>query len=480
VPHLDGPPFTLGVASGDPVADRVVLWTRLAPRPLEGGGMPDVPVPVEWQVATDERFGDVVARGVEVAEPRWGHSVHVDAGGLRPDARYWYRFRVGEHVSAVGRTRTAPAAGSAERGARLRFGFGSCQDWTSGLYTAYPHLVAEELDLMIWLGDYIYESGIGGESAPRHHDKATTQTLEDYRARYALYTGDPNLQAARAAQPWIVLWDDHEVANDYGGDADRAGTPAEQFRRRRAAAYQAWWENQPVRLAPPGADGSLSVARGLDWGGLARIHALDERQHRSARACAGSTKLVDDCPDRVDPQRSMLGAAPRDRFLGDLDTSRARWNLIANEVVMTRVRVAGLYNLDQWDGFAAEQRLVAERLARPDLNPLVLTGDIHAFAVADLKVDYDDPASPVVGTELVGGSISSVFPLPDLAVDVVRGLPDVHQFDGTRHGYAVVDLTADEARCRYRTVSTVTQPTADISTLAEMVVAAGRPGARLA
>jgi alkaline phosphatase D len=478
VPPIDGMPFGLGVASGDPLPDRVVLWTRLAPRPLDGGGMPDAPAPVLWEVATDERFAGVVARGAHVAEPRWAHSVHVDAVGLRPDSWYWYRFRVGDHVSPVGRTRTAPAAGAAV--SRARFGVGSCQNWTHGHYSAYPHLVDEDVDLMIWLGDYIYE-GAAAEGAVRPHRQGTAVSLDDYRARYGLYTGDPQLQAARAAMPWAVLWDDHEVLNNYGGDrppvgAAGPGTDLRGFALRRAAAYQAWWEHQPVRLDPPVA-GSLRVHRALDWGALARILVLDERQYRSDPACPDARGGVGDCPERTDPRRSMLGSDQRDWLLGQLDGTTATWNVLANEVVMSRYRLGGLYNLDQWDGFEAERRLVAGRLAaRPGLNPLVLTGDIHAFAVNDVKVDHDRPDEPVVATEIVAGSVSSVFGLPDAAVALLRGLPDVRLFDGARRGYAVVDLERDRAVARLRAVDTVMQPTSPIGTLATVEVEAGRPG----
>jgi alkaline phosphatase D len=471
VPRIGGSPFSLGVASGDPLPDRVVLWTRLAPQPLEGGGMPDAPAPVLWEVATDERFADVVARGAHVAEPRWAHSVHVDAVGLRPDSWYWYRFRVGDHLSPVGRTRTAPESG-ADTG-RVRFGFSSCQRWTDGHYSAYPHLIDEDLDLFCWLGDYIYEYDTSAGSV-RRHPRGTAWSLTDYRDRYGLHGSDLQLQAARAAVPWLVLWDDHEVVNNYGGGTSPSATP-----ERRAAAYQAWWEHQPVRIDPP-AGGALRIHRSLEWGRLARFYALDERQHRSPRACPELSSAVGDCPARTAADRTMLGGEQAGWLLGELDRTPPRWNVLANEVVMSRFRVLGQYNLDQWDGYEAERRRLIEHVAaRPGLNPLFITGDIHAFAVNDVKVDHDRAGAPAVGTEIVGGSISSVFGLSDTAAGLIRGLPDVHLLDGSHRGYAVVDLDSRHAVARLRAVRRVTQPTSEIDTLATVEIEAGRPGAHV-
>jgi alkaline phosphatase D len=473
-PRLDADPFTLGVASGDPRPDRVVLWTRLAPRPLAGGGMPDEDVPVVWEVATDAGMATIVQAGAVTAQTRYGHSVHVDAAGLDPDRRYWYRFTVGAHRSPVGRTRTAPAADALPAGGRLRFGFGSCQAYPDGYYTAYPHLVEEDLDLMVWLGDYIYEGDYGGSDTVRKHNSPTVTTLEEYRNRYALYTGDPLLQAARAAQPWLVLWDDHEVANNYAG----GGSPAD-FRARRAAAYQAWWENQPVRLDPPSGP-DLAIHRTIAWGRLARFYALDERQYRDEQPCA-QPQDVGDCPERTGGARTLLGAAQRDWFLGELDRTTARWNVIANEVILAKTPITfggrQVFNLDQWDGYPAEQRQVlAELGSRPDLNPLVITGDVHAYGAADLKVDWDDPAAPVVASEFVGGSVTSNFLDGVRAQDVLTDIPWLKFADSTRHGYAVMEVTEDEARCRFRSVRTTVSEESPIDTIAEFTVAAGRAG----
>jgi alkaline phosphatase D len=468
------------VASGDPLPDRVILWTRLAPKPLEGGGMPQQDVDLTWEVAEDEGFRELKASGTTTTTPRWGHSAHVDATGLEPDTWYWYRFRLGDETSPVGRTRTAPAADATIGAEGVRFGFGSCQEWTNGYYTAYPHLVDEKLDLMVWLGDYIYEGGIGGDDSVRKHNSAQVVTLDEYRNRYGLYNGDPNLQAARAAQPWVVLWDDHEVENNYADDSSNKGGDPAAFRQRRAAAYQAWWENQPVRMDPPiGPD--LQIYRTLGWGQLVNFFVLDERQYRSAQIC-GNQLGVGNCADKDDPSRTMLGTEQRDWFFGELDKTKARWNVIANEVIMAKMPIAfgdpPVFNIDQWDGYSVERQMVVEKLAsRPDLNPLVITGDIHAFGMADLKTSWD-ATGPVVAAEFVGGSITSAFPLPGDARVLLAGADSIHYATGEKHGYAVMHLTEDEARCRFRAVDTVAVETSPASTIAEFVVKPGSPAAQ--
>ncbi|MEA3217376.1 MAG: alkaline phosphatase, partial [Acidimicrobiia bacterium] len=304
-PGLGRDPFRLGVASGDPLVDRVVLWTRLAPdADFDAvGGMPDQPVPLLWEM-TDDRgdFQQLVATGIAVAEPGAAHSVHVDVPGLPAERWFRYRFRIGPWTSAVGRTRTAPAA-NADAPA-LTLAVGSCQNWQSGYYTAYPYLVADQPDLVVWCGDYIYEGGAGGEG-PRRHDGPAAVTLDEYRNRYALYRSDPALQGAHAACPWVVTWDDHEVVDNYAAAVDSAGRGGDDFQSRRAAAYRAWWEHMPVRLpAPRGPD--LAVHREVRWGKLATLLILDGRQHRTPQPCGGG--LADLCQGRDAEDATMLGA----------------------------------------------------------------------------------------------------------------------------------------------------------------------------
>jgi len=470
--------FALGVASGDPLPDGVVLWTRLAPAPLEGGGMPVVDVPVRWQVAEDEAFATIAREGTAVAKPAWGHSVHVDVYGLRPGAWYFYRFLVGEQVSPVARARTAPALGAA--GDRLRFLVGTCQNWRDGYWPTWASAAGEDADLVLHLGDYIYESGVNGGDNVRAHNSAEVRTLVEYRNRYGLYKGDPALQAAHAACPWVVTWDDHEVENNYAGLLPEVPDEGPAFPARRAAAYQAWWEHMPVRMRPPtGPD--LRIHRSVDWGRLARFHVLDTRQYRSDQPC-GQADLGESCDARLDPTRTLLGAEQEAWLAGGL-ASDATWDVLANQVVMTSMPLAGtLYNLDQWDGYTGARARLLDRLAAPDVaNPVVLTGDIHAAGVGDVvDLDTHGPGAPAVATELVAPSISSRFDpsLADAAEQLIGELPHVRWVDVRRRGYIRCDVTPGELVARYQMASSVLTPDAPVATTTSWRVTAGQVGAQ--
>jgi alkaline phosphatase D len=345
-------PFSLGVASGDPLADSVVIWTRLAPNPLAGGGMPLVNVPVRWQVALDEKMKQVVRRGTVLATPELAHSVHVDVCGLEPNRWYWYQFQAGKEASPIGRTRTAPAFDNYI--SQLNFAFVSCQDWQNGYYTAYRHLAEENLDLVIHLGDYIYEYGLqpGG---PRQHNSPEIITLADYRDRYALYRTDSNLQAAHGAFPWIVTWDDHEVDNNYANLIPEDNQTQEAFRKRRANAYQAYYEHMPLRQSslPKGANALLY--RRLTFGNLAEFNVLDTRQYRTNQPCDDGLKPR--CPQAFDSNATMTGSKQEQWLTKGLDKSRSRWNVIAQQTMLAQYNFssspgAGVFNMDQWDGYA--------------------------------------------------------------------------------------------------------------------------------
>jgi alkaline phosphatase D len=480
-------PFKLGIASGSPTPDGVVLWTRLVPDLLaEDGGMTPEPVAVGWEVAADAGFRDIVQHGSATALPGFAHSVHVDVRGLAPARWYWYRFHAGDRggaaTSPVGRTRTAPAADATPE--RLRFAFASCQQFEHGYYAAYRHMAAEDLDLVIFLGDYIYEAS-WGRLLVRNHETPEATTLPAYRARYALYKGDPDLQAAHAAFPWISTWDDHEVANDYANATDEALDP--EFLARRAAAYRAYWEHMPLRQPPPEGPNLLLYTH-VDFGRLARFHVLDDRQYRDRQACQppgrGGSSFVADCAERLDPARTILGPA-QERWLDDgLARSPAQWNVLAQQTLMAQLdRLPGLgrrFWTDGWDGYpAARRRLLESIVARRAANPLVIGGDVHSTWAADLKLDFDDPRTPAVAAEVCGTSITSQGPSQARTLALLADNPHIKFADSEKRGYISVALTRREARAALRAVDDVRQRDATIATAATFVVEDGRPGVQL-
>jgi len=407
-------PFTLGIASGYPTPTSVVLWTRLAPAPLvPGGGMPPEVVAVQWEVASDERMSRIVQRGTASAVPAWAHAVHVEVVGLEPGRPYWYRFRAHRATSPIGRTRTAPAAGVVPD--RLRFAFASCQHYEQGFFGAYRHMAADDLDLIVFLGDYIYESSWGSNHV-RKYGAPEPHTLEDYRIRHALYKTDPDLRAAHAMVPWIFTWDDHEVSNDYADDRGEALNGREWFLARRAAAYQAYYEHMPLprQMVPFGPN--MRLHHRVMHGNLAQFHVLDDRQYRSHQPCTppgrGGSAVVEECADRLDPKLSILGTDQERWLETGLDRSRARWNVLAQQTVMAqRDLKAGpgqQFWTDGWDGYPMARRRLLEYVGqRKPANPVVIGGDVHSFWVTDLKPDFDDPRSSAVATEIVGTSITS-------------------------------------------------------------------------
>jgi alkaline phosphatase D len=495
--ELAGEPFTLGVASGDPTDSAVILWTRLAPDPLAGGGMPAEDLEVAWEVASDDTFAELVASGSAPALAALGHSVHVDATGLAPDTWYAYRFRIGDYTSPVGRTRTFPAAGAS---GSLRVGFGSCQNWEAGFYAAHRDATAQALDVFVWLGDYIYEYGPGefpleGPSGDvRVHSSAEVTDLDAYRNRYAQYKSDPDLQANHAARPWVVTWDDHEVDNDYAGDISQDDDPADAFRARRAQAYQAWYEHQPVRLDPP--DGpDYAIYRSLAWGDLVTLAITDGRQYRSDQPTDGefiplpgladaSLPLRTLSPTAQDPATTMLGADQQAWLIDTLTGSSATWKLWGQQVFMHGLSVLPgqdppLVVTDTWDGYFGNRKELLETLAAGGVeNLVVLTGDFHCATVGDVRADPYDLTSPVLATEFMATSISSSFPqaAADAAPLVLATNPQIKFFDA-RKGWTMLSVDADKVTAEYRGVVDPTDPESGVETLATFTVAAGVPGA---
>ncbi|MFF9216502.1 alkaline phosphatase D family protein [Streptomyces viridosporus] len=470
--------FSLGVASGDPLADGIVLWTRLAPDPLNGGGMPDRTVPVEWQLATDARFEGIVRRGTARARPAYGHSVHVDVRGLRPGTTYWFRFRAGGQLSPVGRTRTAPAPHSA--GGRLRVALASCQNWQHGYFTPYADMLEQDPDVVVFVGDYIYESTPSATGVRRHEGTGEPYGLAQYRNRYAQYRSDPDLAAMHAHAPFVVTFDDHEVDNDFAGEIpqDPDKQPHDAFVARLTAAYQAYYEHMPVRATAVPNGPHIRMYRRLEFGRLARLNVLDTRQYRSDQATSQE--------GAQDPSLTMLGAAQRRWLVDGLRRSPARWNLIASQIMMAetdlRAGPGKLWFYDAWDGYQAERNALLEEFARVR-NPVVLTGDRHLTMVGDLKADFADPESAVVGAEFVGTSISSNGDQDQAAFarewDPRRADNPHWKLLDAHRGYHLFDIRPDRIDARVRVVDTVVEPRATPSTLATLRVEAGRPGVHL-
>jgi len=471
-------PFTLGVASGEPAADGAVIWTRLAPHPLADdghGGMPPRTVEVEWEVAADERFTRIEQRGMTTAGPQAAHSVHVELAGLRPGADYFYRFRTDGHVSPAGRTRTAPGPGSPA--GPLTMCFASCSNYEQGWFTAYRRLAEEQPDLIAHLGDYQYEFPAGQAIAPggnvRDHAGPETVTLANYRQRYAQYKTDPDLQAAHAAAPWLVVFDDHEVADNWAGEVP--ATPQPAFRQRRAAALRAYYENMPLRRSSTPRGVGMQLYRRIHWGNLATFHLLDTRQYRADQAC--DDKFRTDCTQRLDPARALLGTE-QERWLADgFSRSRAGWDVLGQQVFFSQLDLTPGpgrgFNPDAWDGYAAARdRVVAGLVASPVRNAVVLTGDIHSHWAAEVHRDFDDPSSPVVATELVTTSISSGGDGSDSRHDLATVLsenPHIRYFSN-RRGYVRTRITRDELRAEFRVVPFVSRPGAPVHTGASFVV----------
>jgi len=480
---VTGYPFTLGVASGEPAPDGAVLWTRLAPAPLAGGGMPRRAVEVDWEVAHDERFRRRVRRGTTLARPQLAHSVHVELEGLDPGREYHYRFRAAGEISQTGRVVTAPRAGAALQ--RLRFAFASCSQYEHGYFTAYRHIAQEDVDVVLHLGDYIYEYGpedyVARGGNVRRHEGREVSTLGDYRNRYAQYKTDPDLQAAHEHAPWIVTWDDHEVDNNWADEIPEDGQPRSAFQRRREAAFQAYYEHMPLRRTSLPRGEALRLYRRIAYGDLATFNVLDTRQYRSNQPCGDVFNA--DCPERQDRRRTITGARQERWLLDGLERSRTRWNVLAQQVFMAELDIRNGpepgFALDGWDGYVASRDRVLGGIAQREVaNPVVLTGDVHANWAADLKANFADPASATLGSEFVVTSITSGGDGADVnpAARLVAAENPHVRFTNDQRGYARVELDRRQWRTDYRVVPYVKRPGAPVFTRQSFVIEAGRPG----
>jgi alkaline phosphatase D len=488
----DGYPFTLGVASGEPTHDGVVLWTRLAPTPLalDGSGGMSKPVAVTWDVATDDAMRNVVRTGIAEADRRFAHSLHVEVDGLEAGRSYWYRFTALGQQSPIGRTRTAPRPSAQPE--RMRLAFASCSNWEMGYFSAYRHMAEENPDLVIFLGDYIYEGTFPDAQADRivrKHDGPTARDLASYRNRYALYRTDADLQALHATAPCLMTWDDHEVENDYANAwSEWTETDAQDFLRRRAAAYQAYYEHMPLRARSIPQGSAVRLYERFRFGRLATFSVLDGRQYRSKQPCEvpplrRGHVAPDSCAERMDRDRTLLGPEQEQWLFDGFKQSSAFWNIIAQEQLVARLRQKDREGqvghwTDAWDGYpAARQRMLDAISATQPANPVFFGGDIHSFWVTDLKADFGDPSSASVATEFVGTSVTSDAPPYDLMMGVLPENPHVRYFESRHRGYLAVDLFRERMETRLQVISDRRDPRATVSTLKRFVVESGKPGA---
>jgi alkaline phosphatase D len=473
--------FALGIASGDPSPDGFVIWTRLAPEPLaEHGGMAMAPLAVSWEVASDEAFRTIVARGEELARPEYGHSVHVEVAGLQPDRPYWYRFRAGGDRSFNGRARTLPLSASSPRA--LRFGVCGCQAWDDGYYTAYRHMAGEELAFVYHYGDYIYQFRGGATRRTREGNLAVAvrQTigqecydLADYRRRYAQYKSDPDLQRAHAAHSFFHVFDDHEISDNWVGDNDDGDNPPEVFRTRRAAALQAWYEHMPVRRASLPRWGEVALYRSARFGNLVEMDFLDTRQFRTNQPCGDGFKPA--CLGVNDPNAAVLGPEQEAWLARNLARRGTRWNCLAQQVMMMSLdrrihdEPEKILNLDSWAAYEVPRRRLLARLRGLD-NVVVLTGDEHQN-FAGLLVDGDRP----VAAEFVATSISSDGDGADHRAGADRILAENPElkFSNYQRGYLTCDVTPDEWRTNFMVLDRVSAPGGTLSKRATWAVARG-------
>lgn len=485
---LGANPFTLGVAAGDPWSDGFVIWTRLAPRPLdEHGGMPMLQVPVLWEISEDEGFTRVVQRGKVIAIPELAHSVHVEVTGLRPHRHYWYRFATaGTDTSTIGRARTAPAANALVK--QLRIGVGGCQHYEMGYFDAWGHLASEpDIDLIFHYGDYIYEyaaTPLGprqhGGNTVRQHIGDEIYSIDDYRRRYAQYKCDAHLQAAHASCAFVASFDDHEVDNNWAGAFDQDGTDPAIFALRRSVALQAWYEHMPVRKAQFPTLGSITAFRRLDFGQLIRMHVLDTRSNRADQPCDDGKSRP--CPRERLNAPTMLGPT-QEAWLDEGLGSGAIWNLLAQQVIAMpfdfRDAAApdARFATDIWDGYGPARQRLKQSIRRHNLtNVIIATGDHHKHLVGQLPESDEALDGKSVAVEFLTGSISSDGngKGPGPLQHYRKNNPHVALHVDQR-GYQIFDISDRFWTTEVKVMDQVEQPGGQIRTLAKFVVAPNSP-----
>ena len=480
-------PFQLGVASGDPVADGFVIWTRLAPDPFDPAALAPEAIPVAWEVAADEGMKTIVAKGQVWARPDMAHSIHVDVRGLEPARPYYYRFHCEGMVSRQGRAVTLPPPGRTVD--RMKFAFASCAHFEQGYFSVYRDMAAQNPDFILHLGDYIYESSWGAKV--RRHPVSEPHTLAEYRAFHAAYKLDPDLQDAHAHCPWFFTWDDHEVANDYSkGEAPSTIDPV-AFAARKMAAYKAYYEHMPLRSSAALRDGEMRLYQRVLFGDLAQFDITDGRQYRDPLPCqppgwhAGYVLDVTACETYNDPHRTMLGAAQENWLRGGFAASGARWNVLAHSLMFTDFDQlqgpARGVGTDGWGGYPAARRQLLDMVKQRKIsNVVTLGGDIHSFFISDVKDDPTDTTSATLMSEFVGTSVTSAsFSAAEFKALMPEN-PHIKFCDDTRRGYVFCDVTKDVWHADLRVAGDVRWRDTAFSTLKSFVVENGRPGPQAA
>jgi alkaline phosphatase D len=482
-------PFALGVASGRPRADAVVLWTRLLLSDEDRAALGDASLSVQVEVFADAALTRRVQRAEVLTHASRGHSVHLHVQQLQAATDYWYRFRQGDAYSTVGHTRTAPAPHADVR--QLRIALASCQHYEQGQYVAHQEIAQQPLDFVLFVGDYIYESS-NPQYALRKHTGPEPKTLPQYRERYAQYKRDPMLQAAHAAHPWVLMWDDHEVVNDYANDQDRNYTDPQQFLLRRAAAYQAYFEHQPVLLGPDASSphaASMRLYDHLSWGQLADVWTLDCRQYRSAQACRdplrGGGRMVTQCDALDDPQRTMLGET-QERWLGQsLSASKRTWKLLAQATLIAPTSIPAPIGratyTDAWDGYPQARQRLLQTIADARLqNVVTLGGDVHMNVASQLRLVPNDPRSPIVASEFVTTSITSRGMSDNVLAVIKASNPDLVHARADERGYSLITVTPQSVRCDFRSTAFPAGSEAGLKTQASFVVLKDQAGVQAA
>ena len=464
-PVFDAYPFSLGVASGDPLPDGIVLWTRLAPKPLEGGGMPMAIVEVDWEIARDARFQAIAQKGTTLARPELGHSVHVEVGGLEPAREYWYRFRAGDEISQVGRTQDRAARG--RRGRSSAF----CRLRLQPLRDRLLHRVSAHRRRAVRLRLPHRRLHLRRPRRRRHAAIASASTTARRSTRsstIATATRSTSpiaiCMAAHASAPWIVSWDDHEVDNNYAGDFDENGTPPEIFVLRRAAAYQAYYETMPLRAS---AHAVRQPHAAVSPPAVRQPHRSQRARHAAVAIRSGvrRRRRGPTAPDALDPARTMMGAEQEKWLFDNLATRESEVDrdrpagAIRSRSIARRSIPHGRFSMDKWDGYvAARQRLYNRLLETKAPNPIVLSGDVHQHYGADLKLDFTDPRSATVGVEFTNTSMSTTGDGSDVSAtwEATRGDNPHINYHSNRRGYIACTATPAQMRAEFKILDKVT------------------------